>query len=101
VIDLDNFATGPRKWDLIQTAIFYDRLGWHTREEYEAFTKVYGYDIMQWPGYPMLADIRAPLTSCRHPGIPWRDITGLRVMLVGVIAATEVPRLARDLRSAG
>jgi hypothetical protein len=58
VIDLDNFATGPREWDLIQTAIFYDRLGWHTREEYEAFTKVYGYDIMQWPGYPMLADIR-------------------------------------------
>jgi hypothetical protein len=58
VIDLDDFATGPREWDLIQTAIFYDRFGWHTREEYEAFTKVYGYDIMQWPGYPMLANIR-------------------------------------------
>jgi uncharacterized protein with HEPN domain len=46
----------------------------------------------------------------RHPGIPWRDIVGLRVVLahhyhrvdpaqVWVIAATEVPRLARDLRS--
>jgi Ser/Thr protein kinase RdoA (MazF antagonist) len=58
VIDLDDFATGPREWDLIQTAIYYDRFGWHTREEYEAFTKVYGYDIMQWPGYPALADIR-------------------------------------------
>jgi Ser/Thr protein kinase RdoA (MazF antagonist) len=58
VIDLDDFATGPREWDLIQTAIYYDRFGWHTREEYETFTKVYGYDIMQWPGYPMLADIR-------------------------------------------
>jgi Ser/Thr protein kinase RdoA (MazF antagonist) len=58
VIDLDDFATGPREWDLIQTAIFYDRFGWHTREEYETFTKVYGYDIMQWPGYPMLAGIR-------------------------------------------
>jgi aminoglycoside phosphotransferase (APT) family kinase protein len=58
VIDLDDVATGPREWDLILTAIFYDRFGWHTREEYEIFTKVYGYDIMQWPGYPMLADIR-------------------------------------------
>jgi aminoglycoside phosphotransferase (APT) family kinase protein len=58
VIDLDDFATGPREWDLIQTAIYYDRFGWHTREEYETFTKVYGYDIMRWPGYPVLADIR-------------------------------------------
>jgi hypothetical protein len=58
VIDLDDFATGPRERDLIQTAIYYDRFGWHTREEYETFAKVYGYDIMQWPDYPMLADIR-------------------------------------------
>jgi hypothetical protein len=44
----------------------------------------------------------------RHPGIPWRDIIGLRVVLarhyhrvdpgqVWVIAATEVPRLAVKL----
>ena len=58
VIDLDDFATGPREWDLIQTAIYYDRFGWHTREEYETFTRVYGYDIMQWPGYPVLAAVR-------------------------------------------
>jgi Ser/Thr protein kinase RdoA (MazF antagonist) len=58
VIDLDNFATGPREWDLIQTALFYDRYGWHTREQYDTFVRVYGYDIMQWPGYPVLADIR-------------------------------------------
>ncbi len=58
VIDLDGFAVGPREWDLIQTALYYGRYGWHTREEYETFTHVYGYDIMQWPGYPMLADSR-------------------------------------------
>ncbi|MGH3281087.1 MAG: phosphotransferase enzyme family protein [Trebonia sp.] len=58
VIDLDDFATGPREWDLIQTAIYYDRFGWHTREEYEIFARVYGYDIMQWSGYPVLAAIR-------------------------------------------
>jgi aminoglycoside phosphotransferase (APT) family kinase protein len=58
VIDLDDFATGPREWDLIQTAIYYDRFGWHTREEYETFTRVYGYDLLQWPGYPVLAAVR-------------------------------------------
>jgi thiamine kinase-like enzyme len=58
VIDLDGFATGPREWDLIQTAIYYDRFGWHTREQYETFARVYGFDIMQWPGYPVLAAIR-------------------------------------------
>ena len=55
VIDLDGFAVGPREWDLIQTALYYDHYGWHTREEYETFIRVYGYDIMQWPGYPVLA----------------------------------------------
>jgi uncharacterized protein with HEPN domain len=48
----------------------------------------------------------------RHPGIPWRDIIGLRIVLahhyhrvdpgqVWVIATTEVPRLAQDLRPEG
>jgi uncharacterized protein with HEPN domain len=45
----------------------------------------------------------------RHPGIPGRDVIGMRVVLahhyhrvdpgqVWVIAAAEVPRLAQDLR---
>jgi Ser/Thr protein kinase RdoA (MazF antagonist) len=58
VIDLDDFATGPREWDLIQTAIYYDHFGWHSREEYETFTRVYGYDLLRWPGYPVLAAVR-------------------------------------------
>ena len=48
----------------------------------------------------------------QHPGIPWRDIIGLRVVLahhyhrvdpnqVWVIAATEVPRLVQDILTAG
>jgi hypothetical protein len=55
---LDGFAVGPREWDLIQTALYFDHYGWHTREEYETFTSVYGYDIMRWPGYRMLANVR-------------------------------------------
>jgi thiamine kinase-like enzyme len=58
LIDLDGFAIGPREWDLVLTAMYYDSFGWHTREEYETFAQVYGFDIMTWPGYPVLREIR-------------------------------------------
>ena len=58
LVDLDSFAVGPREWDLIQTALFADRLGWHSETEYRKFVKVYGYDIRSWDGYETLADMR-------------------------------------------
>lgn len=58
LIDLDSFATGPREWDLIQTALFARRLGWHSEPDYAEFVHVYGYDITQWSGFEQLADIR-------------------------------------------
>lgn len=58
VIDLDGFAIGPREWDLALTAIYYDSFGWHTLDEYETFVRVYGFDIMQWPGYPTMRAVR-------------------------------------------
>ena len=58
LIDLDSFAVGPREWDLVQTALFYERFSWHTETEYRDFVRVYGWDIMTWPGYPVLADYR-------------------------------------------
>ncbi|GAA2570372.1 phosphotransferase family protein [Pseudonocardia hydrocarbonoxydans] len=58
LIDLDSFSTGPREWDLVQTALFYDRLGWHTSGEYTEFVDVYGYDLMSWSAYGELADMR-------------------------------------------
>jgi Ser/Thr protein kinase RdoA (MazF antagonist) len=58
VIDLDSFSAGPREWDLVLTAMYYDSFGWHTREEYETFVRVYGFDIRQWPGYPVMRAVR-------------------------------------------
>jgi aminoglycoside phosphotransferase (APT) family kinase protein len=58
LIDLDDFRVGPREWDLVQTALFYERFGWHTEAEYRTFVEVYGWDIMSWQGYPVLADYR-------------------------------------------
>jgi aminoglycoside phosphotransferase (APT) family kinase protein len=56
--DLDSFCIGPREWDLALTAVFYARFGWHTREEYDAFVGAYGYDVLQWRGFDVLADVR-------------------------------------------
>jgi Ser/Thr protein kinase RdoA (MazF antagonist) len=58
LIDLDSFSTGPREWDLVQTALFYERFGWHTEDEYRSFVRVYGFDLMSWSGYRVLADTR-------------------------------------------
>ena len=58
LIDLDGVAAGPREWDLVLTAMYFERFGWHTAAEYAAFCEVYGFDVMAWPGYPVLRDIR-------------------------------------------
>lgn len=58
VIDLDGFAIGPREWDLALTAIYYERFGWHSDEEYEKFVSIYGFDVMEWVGYPTMRDVR-------------------------------------------
>jgi aminoglycoside phosphotransferase (APT) family kinase protein len=61
VIDLDGFAIGPREWDLALTAIYYDSFGWHTRDEYKTFANVYGFDVLRWPGYPVMRAVREVL----------------------------------------
>lgn len=58
LIDLDGFSVGPREWDLVLTALYYERLGWHTREEYRHFAERYGFDVMAWPGYRILRSMR-------------------------------------------
>ncbi|WP_449349951.1 phosphotransferase [Streptomyces shaanxiensis] len=58
LIDLDGFALAPREWDLVQTTMFYERYGWHTQAEYAEFVHRYGFDLMNWPGYETLADLR-------------------------------------------
>ncbi|MEU6677674.1 aminoglycoside phosphotransferase family protein [Streptomyces sp. NPDC046925] len=58
VIDLDGFVTGPREWDLMQTAMYYDSFGWHTETEYADFVAGYGFDVREWSGYAVLRSIR-------------------------------------------
>ena len=53
-----SFAIGPREWDLVLTALYFERYGWHTADEYQSFVDVYDYDLMRWPGYQVMADVR-------------------------------------------
>ena len=56
--DLDGFSIGPREWDLILTALYYERYGWHTAAEYRGLVDSYGFDVMAWAGYPVMRDVR-------------------------------------------
>ncbi|MGI5214359.1 phosphotransferase enzyme family protein [Plantactinospora sp. CA-290183] len=56
--DLDGFSHGPREWDLVLTALYYERYGWHSRTEYRDFIDAYGYDVMPADSYRTLADLR-------------------------------------------
>lgn len=57
LIDYEAVAIGPRPWDLVPTAIATDRFGL-PRSEYEEFVRVYGFDVTQWHGYPVLRTTR-------------------------------------------
>ncbi len=74
LIDLDGFAWGPREWDLVLTAMYFERFGWHTAQEYREFVAGYGFDVMTWPGYPVLRDIRelidGGVAGAEHQGEP-------------------------------
>jgi aminoglycoside phosphotransferase (APT) family kinase protein len=58
LIDWDGVSTGPREWDLVLTAMYFERFGWHTAQEYRDFAGGYGFDVMTWLGYPVLRSVR-------------------------------------------
>lgn len=57
LVDLDLVRTGPRVWDLVRTAVYAHRLGWHTAPEYRDFCAAYGRDVAADPGFDVLADL--------------------------------------------
>jgi hypothetical protein len=57
LLDLDHVGVGAREWDLIVAAV-YHRIGWYDADEYRRFAKAYGFDVMAWDGFPVLAGIR-------------------------------------------
>jgi aminoglycoside phosphotransferase (APT) family kinase protein len=88
LIDLDGFSTGPREWDLVLTALYYERFGWHTAKEYRQFADAYGFDVTAWPGYRLLRAVREVIM------VGWLS----QNVAVNPAAAREVRRRIDDLR---
>jgi aminoglycoside phosphotransferase (APT) family kinase protein len=57
ILDLERFSIGAREWDLVVAAV-YERVGWYTAEEYNAFVDAYGWDVRRWCGFETLAATR-------------------------------------------
>lgn len=90
VIDLDGFATGPREWDLMQTAMYYDSFGWHSKAEYADFVGGYGWDVRKWAGYDVMRSVRELLM-----------VTWLSQNAADPRAAKEVEKRVESLRTGG
>lgn len=58
VIDFEDFCWGPREWDASVEAVRYRALGWVSDDEYAAYVKAYGFDPLEWEGFPVIRAIR-------------------------------------------
>jgi len=56
MIDFERFAFGHPETDLSVTATEY-LIGWHTDEHYADFVRAYGYEVMDWEGFPVIRAI--------------------------------------------
>lgn len=52
-LDFERVSRGPREWDLIDTAVSTLRFN-QPRDNYQEFANAYGYDVLDWQGFPIL-----------------------------------------------
>lgn len=57
LLDFEVVAIGPREWDLVPTALAVDRFRLD-EATYKSFAAIYGRDVREWAGYPVLRAIR-------------------------------------------
>lgn len=55
--DFDSTCVGPPEWDLTPIAVGVGRFGEPGRT-YQDMTKVYGWDLVHWDGFPVLREVR-------------------------------------------
>ena len=56
LIDFERFAFGPPESDLAVTATEH-LIGWHSDADYAEFCKVYGFNVTDWQGFPVIRAI--------------------------------------------
>jgi hypothetical protein len=57
LLDFEEFAVGPREWDLVPTPTTVARFGFDAGE-YRRFADAYGFDVLAWPGAGVLRGLR-------------------------------------------
>jgi len=50
LIDFEDFAIGPREWDIAVEAMRFRSFGWISEQRYAEFVTAYGFDPLTWPG---------------------------------------------------
>lgn len=58
LIDFEDFAWGPREWDVAVAAVRYKSFDWLNKDSYAEYVKAYGFDPISWDGFPVLRAIR-------------------------------------------
>jgi Ser/Thr protein kinase RdoA (MazF antagonist) len=54
LIDFEGVRWGQPEWDLSMTATEYATAGWWTEGQYSDFVDAYGFDVLDWPGFPVI-----------------------------------------------
>jgi aminoglycoside phosphotransferase (APT) family kinase protein len=57
ICDFDSSCDGPREWDLVPVAVGKLRFD-YPRDDYGALVGQYGFDVISWPGFPVLRRLR-------------------------------------------
>ncbi|WP_410601572.1 phosphotransferase enzyme family protein [Amycolatopsis sp. lyj-90] len=58
LIDFEDFAYGPREWDAAVLSVRHEALGWASDAEYQSYADAYGFDPIDWPGFPVVRAAR-------------------------------------------
>ncbi|MGH3915671.1 MAG: phosphotransferase family protein [Pseudonocardiaceae bacterium] len=58
LLDFEDFSWGPREWDVSVLAVRYQAFGWASPIEYADYVATYGFDPLNWPGFPVFRAIR-------------------------------------------
>jgi len=57
ICDFDSSCDGPREWDLVPLAVGKLRFD-YPGDDYGALARAYGFDVISWPGFPILRRLR-------------------------------------------
>ena len=58
LIDFEDFCYGPREWDVAVEAVRHQALRWVSEDDYRSYVAEYGFNVLDWPGFPIIRAAR-------------------------------------------